>query len=375
MSVRATRRGLTLVELLVVMGLIVFVAAVAIPSVRFLTHDLQVREASRDVQSFMQQVVSDAKLNGNAGFWIERDINAPNTGLAIYRTRRPPAFTGDFSYSTCNILNDPTGTLGLAGGPGLFVDFAVIPNPSIEALLTQWTTGAGSVAPPEIQFEYVGRRYYVSSLIGNTTVSGVVYYRVQLAAFTHETGGLPVGRLNNKKFKIVPPPVKLAARALIMPKDTYIDLGLSGFTSLDIDGDNQADTTGAELAVNFNDPTPGPVVVLLGRNGAVDRVISKNLPGGFPSGQTLYLMIAMDERDQTAVFNEPLDVTSFPAYGTSTFYTNLDNIDNLWLTFGRNGHVSLSENADTTARTSNSIGDSLRAARSIAIDQVQMAND
>lgn len=374
MNVRATRRGLTLIELLVVMGLIVLVAALAIPTVRILTSDLQVSEASRDVQSFMQQVVSDAKLNGNAGFWIERDPNAPNTGLAIYRTRRPPAFTGDFRNSVCVILNDPNGTLGLAGGPGLFVDFEVTNNPSIQALLTLWTTGAGAVAPPEIQFDYKGRRYFVSSLIGSQNISGQTFYRVQLGLFGHSTGNMPVGRLADQKFTIIPPPVKLSSRALIMPKDTYIDLGLSGFSSIDLTGDGLADTTGTELAVNYDDTAPGPVVVMFGQDGAVDRVISKNLPGGFPAGQTLYLLIAMDLRDQTAVFNEPLDVSSFPAYGTSTFYTNLDNLDNSWLTFGRNGRITRSTNSDTLDRPSNSVGDAVWAARTIAVDQVQDEN-
>lgn len=361
---------MTLVELLAVIGIIVLVAALAIPGVRMLTSDMKVREAGRGLQSFMQQVHSDAKLNGGAGFWIERDITAPNTGVAVYRVRRPPAFTGDRLDSVCTIINDPTGAI--TGAPGVFADFNQTLNPSVQALVTNWLDPTRNITRPQIRFDFKGRTYEITA----GAVSGPSF-RVQLGVLNHDTGGMPAGTYPNQKFSIIPPPVKLSTRAFLLPTETYIDLALSGFTPLDFDGDSQADTSGTELAVNSGDAAPGPVIVLFGPDGSIDRVISKNLAGGFPSGQTLFLYVVQDLRKETGEFNVTLDVTNYPGYGAAgtSLYANVDNLTNLWLTFGRNGQVTLSENSDATDRATNGIGDVMWGARSVAINQDQIQNN
>ena len=101
-----TSRGLTLIELLTVVTLVIVIAAVAIPAVRILTRDIKIREAARDFQVFLADVQSEAKATGSAGIWIERDPAAPNTSLSVYRVTTPPPYSGDFFDVTVEMVYD-----------------------------------------------------------------------------------------------------------------------------------------------------------------------------------------------------------------------------------------------------------------------------
>ena len=365
MNDRSIRRGLTLVEMLVVIALVVTLTALAIPTVRILTRDVRVREAGRDLQAFLTDVQTAARAEGQAGIWLERDPVSPNTALQVFRVKTPPPYMGDLYESRCDVINDPTGILGPAG---VFVDFLLTTNPNV-SLYTAADPISGFF--PDIQIDAKGPRYRISAVIGSFNRGGNTYHRVQLASYPHTTGSLPPGLSTNLPFKIFGQPTKQNLRQVTLPKQTYIDLGKSGFTPLDTTGDGLADTTGAELAVNANDTAPGPVIIMFGSDGSVESLLTKQLTKVFPAGQSLFLLLAMDERGQTGEFNPPLDVTAFPAYGTPGAYTTIDNLSNLWLVFGRNGRVTLADAGDPALRSSDSIGDVLRASRALALEQIQ----
>ena len=361
MKFRTVRRGLTLIEMLVVIGLVVTLAALAIPTVRLLTHDMRVREAGRDLQAFVQDAQNSARAEGQAGLWIERDLDAPNTSVLIYRIKTPPAYVGDFALSTCDVVNN----LPVA----LFVDFPLPSNPSITLYAV-----AHPVTGADIQLDFKGPRYRIISSEGTTTRNGVTYQRFAIQPYAHSTGSLPPGISPNVKFKIMAQPSKQNLRQLTLPRNTYIDLALSGLTSVDLDGDNSADTSGVEFAVDWNDPNPGPIRIMFGSDGSVDWISSRSLAAPFQSGQTVYLLLAMDERGERGEFNVPanLEVANYPDLGDVGFPTTIANASNLWLTLGRNGRVTLSEMSDVSDRSSNFVGDVVRGARSLAIEQIQM---
>ncbi|HRF01609.1 MAG TPA: prepilin-type N-terminal cleavage/methylation domain-containing protein [Pirellulaceae bacterium] len=383
MNDRMRRTGFTLVEMLVVVGLVVVLAALAIPTVRMLTADLKVREAGRDLQSFVQDAQNAARSEGEAGIWIQRDPIAPNTSLLLYRVKMPVPFSGDFDHSACRIVNEAT---------GLFADFPLTlsgplakhNNPSIADVFAT----AGPLNVFDLRFGQKGFHFFANTVGTSYSEAGVDYWRVPLnvyatapgypASATLPTPLLPQGASPLTEFEVRRPPIRQNLRQLTMPNGTFIDLSLSGFSAIDFDGDNSASTVGVDalgtdLAVDAGSGD-GYVLILFGSDGSIDSVRTSTGIVSFPSGQSLFLLVANDRRNDGESYDAPdgLVAANFPDYGTPGFPRTIDDRSNLWLTLGRNGRVTLSDMSDVVARTSDSVGDTLIAARSLAIDQVQV---
>lgn len=380
MNDRMRRPGFTLVEMLVVVGLVVVLAALAIPTVRMLTADLKVREAGRDLQSFVQDAQNAARSEGEAGIWIQRDPIAPNTSLLVYRVKMPAPFSGDFDHSACRLVNSAA---------GLFADFPLTlsgplakhNNPSIADVFAT----AGPLNVFDLRFGQKGFHFFANTVGATYSEAGIDYWRVPLNVYATAPGYpasaalptplLPQGASPLTEFEIRRPPIRQNLRQLSMPNGTFIDLSLSGFSTLDLDGDTFVDTSaqGTELAVDAGSGG-GYVLILFGSDGSIDSVRTSTGVVSFPSGQSLFLLIANDRRNDGESYDAPdgLVAANFPDYGTPGFPRTIDDRSNLWLTLGRNGRVTLSDMSDVVARTSDSVGDTLLSARSLAIDQVQV---
>ncbi|MDP1560550.1 MAG: type II secretion system protein [Pirellulaceae bacterium] len=110
------RTGVTLVELLIVIGIMVAVMAVAIPVVRLTTNDNRVSMATQTVRSFLMEAAAAAERNGKAYVYLERNINAPNFCYRLYRGRPRPQYRGE--SETAYAIKAPNETVILPGVPG-----------------------------------------------------------------------------------------------------------------------------------------------------------------------------------------------------------------------------------------------------------------
>ncbi len=129
----ATRRGLTLVELLVVIIILTTLVSAAIPLMAPRTETRQLREAARQLSTLISSAQSRAvQLERPVGIWLEKAsadryreevINSISTGIApqagqlgdsenaavfnVYVCEEPPPFSGFFASSAVRLYPDP----------------------------------------------------------------------------------------------------------------------------------------------------------------------------------------------------------------------------------------------------------------------------
>ncbi|OYV91439.1 MAG: hypothetical protein B7Z73_05525 [Planctomycetia bacterium 21-64-5] len=117
------RSGVTLVELLVVILIMLLITAVAIPVIAPAMSGRQVREAARLLDVFINGARTRA-LQSDTGFgvMIQRNPNDPRMSTTLVYCAQPPNYAGDFQISTIRMLGN--GGFGawqtyLPGPPGL----------------------------------------------------------------------------------------------------------------------------------------------------------------------------------------------------------------------------------------------------------------
>ncbi len=109
-NLKPTRtRGVTLVELLVVVAILSVLTAIMIPRLRVINKDRNIREAARVVGSMMSRVSNRAVNEGAAGVMIETNPNFVDAngvryaGTRMYAMRRIPPFSGDDQGSLATV--------------------------------------------------------------------------------------------------------------------------------------------------------------------------------------------------------------------------------------------------------------------------------
>ncbi len=236
------RRGVTLVELLIVIGITSLIAAVALPSVKTLLKDRKTNQAAIQVRGFIESAkamaiakgrevavvldrMSDAgdyNAAGNNWFSTEaRDLHR-NTVLRLSLAEVLPPYTGDLDNSTC-ILELSDIQVGSA-----FLNRALIninQNPSLVRLIDSKLIDKIAFSDRMETFEVlVDDCTYDSStgiarieFINNRTASRAIVNRApsRVSAGPHT-------------FRIYCKPRRLYAKPMQLPKGTCIDMSLSG---------------------------------------------------------------------------------------------------------------------------------------------------
>ena len=103
-SASTGRCGVTLVELLVIVGIVVLLAAISIPALRASSRGRLVREAAREVSVSLGAVQMLAMHDGRyAGVRIQRDPNLPQAGAVLYQVESPDPYIGDVTGAAARV--------------------------------------------------------------------------------------------------------------------------------------------------------------------------------------------------------------------------------------------------------------------------------
>jgi prepilin-type N-terminal cleavage/methylation domain-containing protein len=147
-SVPATnRRGVTLVELLVVILIMLLITAITVPVLAPSMKNRDVREAARMIDVFINGARTRALQSGHPfGVMLEREPNNPNACTTISYCEQPDPYSGDYQQSSIRLLGN--------GGFGAWDPMAnpnAITSPSIDPVFPMGDIGwPQSVAPGDI---------------------------------------------------------------------------------------------------------------------------------------------------------------------------------------------------------------------------------
>jgi prepilin-type N-terminal cleavage/methylation domain-containing protein len=308
------RRGMTLVELLVVVSIVVILFATAIPIMRPALKDRKLREGSRQINTFIINAKARAAESGRPhGIWIVRNNDNPDlrdSSYQIFIAETPIPFAGDTLNANC--------TLGDTDNDG-FVD-------AVEFTDTYDVVKTGDL----IQIDYKGPKYILTITQPGATK------RVSLMVPPLAGYSLPRMRASGlAPFQVFRQPIRSSIPPLELPNGIVIDLGWSG---VGFEGQEMANAV-----AGMND-----IVIMFAPTGGVDRVygFSTPIPG------TIHLLVGRVEQ-----------VTQLAESGATT---NILDGTASWVSIGHlTGTVTTSENyADGNIAASNAAG--IRTARTIA---------
>lgn len=208
-------RGVTLVELLVVMAILAIITALLIPRLRIINKDRNIREAARIVGSTIAKASSRAVDDGIAGLIIERNDNFIDTNgvyyaaTRMYLMRKLPPFAGDDENAQAEVM---------AGGGGNTMDIEIqtpLEHTAAEPLVQ---------ARDEIRLNYSSVRYQITAV--TPLPSGKLELEVTLGLAN--LGVRPKLEPGDYPYVIYRQPRKLETSRVDLPDGYYVDLRLSG---------------------------------------------------------------------------------------------------------------------------------------------------
>ncbi len=279
------RRGLTLIELLIVIGVLVALVAVAAPNLRPAVESRRMREAARQVSTYFSSARSRAiELNRPCGVMIERFAGDPRVGMVLHQVETPPPYAGESLGAVCSVRLTGYSALNQAT---VAVQFA----PSI---------GLNLVYPGDlIQFNGQGPYFTITGVDGSggASLTAVLDLSTGLWVPWSNTPSLPM------PYKILRQPQKSAAAPLQIPAPVVIDFEASGneLPAYSFAPSGSGDTS--------------PVYVIFGANGGLERyyVHGAARPGIMPA----YFLLGRRDR--------------VPAAQAEGGVANFQDFENFWI--------------------------------------------
>ena len=356
---------MTLIELVVVIGILVILLSIAIPTLRNGVRERKLREAARELSGFIRRAKARAvEIGRPAGIWIERrDDTAVGAkqGVRVHLCEVPPAFSG--STSSSMVFVDPNGWLTFAGEPA--PPNAITPvNISIDRQMILSRVPAGAT----FKIRFHGRKpFFTAQRI--LDANGSLYLRVNL-------GSNPpayIGKLATAgmTFTAVFPPRRVGGESIEFPGDTVIDLWSSGLGALQ----NNFAPPAFPSSPNMYDPRP--VMVLFTPEGDVETLMFSRLVLNPVPPPTQIVEMAVVPPPGPIHFligriNGIVDgVAGIPNFGNVS--GNLLDPSTIWVTINhRTGKVTTAENVDTSRNPALPLPQRILAARDLARRGVRM---
>ena len=292
---RASRRGFTLVELLVAISIMVILMAVGVRVMQFSVEDRRTREAARAINVYISSARNRAMETGRpCGVMLRRLQGQPLCVVGLEQVEVPPAYAGETLDSTARLqVTDTSG--GLA---------------TVTAQLTL-AINVDLVSKGDlVQFNCQGPFYTIAQPPAATSLT--------LTLDVRQGQMLPWPRTPDLSppapYQIFRRPGKSAVAGLQLPVRAVIDLEFSG---------TDDDTIGAV--------SDQPVCIMFSPNGSLERFYH---PGHgsevHPGTQPIYLLVGKQER--------------VPAGSAEDGLANWQDVKSFWVTLNpQTGLVTTTE--------------------------------
>lgn len=368
------RRGLTLLELLVVITIMLILLAVMVPRLRPMMEQRRMREAARTVSVFFGAARSRAMETGRpVGVSIERLKMQPDAAVTLRMVEEPPLYAGDVIGARVRVRR--------LGTTNRF-QVLFVPPGDVAAMLTQ-------VVPVHVgdlmRFEYQAVPYRVLGLdmdsdgnpdadpdgiIGDPGFPVGVNPVVMLVELDPAEGVVPawpaatpnapwppqgtgVGS-RRLAFQITRRPQPTAAAPVRLPGRTVIDLTASGTDSMALTGPPLGFVPVDKDTVTPGVQDPSPVIVMFNPDGRVSSVSYQDTPRAVT--EVLYFLVGRWERMPAESGGTPL--------AEDGLY-NWQDITNFWIVVNPNTGLVLTAPllGDTVAATGVKTPSSLVVAR------------
>jgi type II secretory pathway pseudopilin PulG len=268
------RRGLTLIELLVTIGILMLLVVVAMPALTPSSESRRVREAARQLNVFFGAARAQAMQSGRAvGVRLERTLGLAQASAIAYQVEVPPAYAGESTSSTVRVL-----CVGLTD-QNMSALFNVTPyNGQLD--------NSKIAVNDLVQFNNQTLTY---------TVASVNPLRVKLDIRDRKTYPWPSsGTPPAVPYKFFRQPIPTAATPLELPSVVALDLQSSGTdSSFALFQASNRDLT----RTNIYDP-PSSVTIMFSPSGAMDRLYYSDTSRLLR--ETVYLLLGRRDRIQVA---------------------------------------------------------------------------
>lgn len=400
------RHGFTLVELLVVMGIIVIVAAVTLPTLKTLLSGRKIAEAANILSSYAGSAKSRAIATGRpVALILDRTRYDADGGLALNNmcTRISigdvfPAYTGDWAGAQGDLLD----LVAVQPHEIGFADAIRIPLAQVATLIDPTTNrSTGMVQDGDlIEIGSSRQKFFIASPsptvpaieFESSTASVIIHFNNPSETTTsvamHE-GALATANLTpgaQYGFRIYRRPSKSLAGGISLPRGTCIDLNFSGFgpTGREFSSDYiQPLGASAPPYPDASNSNYGPIYIVFSPDGQVSawyiqnrqfNYASPSLQRGYPPGLIHLLIGATDQLVDSPRLNPALALS-----GNEELTTNLMDAENSWVTINPfTGGMHTSTVQATTVATNEPSTDPLdirmAQARSLATNFLSIPN-
>jgi len=299
---RVSRRGFTLVELLVVISIIVILMAVGVRVMQFSVEDRRTREAAREINVYVASARNRAMEIGRpCGVMLRRLPGQPLCVVGLEQVEVPPAYAGETLDSTAQlqILTPVSG--------GLATVRAQL-TPDINATLVS----QGDL----VQFNCQGPLYTITEPpTANSLTLQITLLPGQMLPWPNGTSSLPM------PYQIIRRPTKSAAAGLQLPVRAVIDLEFSGTDDHSIGASDSPvwimfSPTGALDRIYHGSEThlgTEPIYLLVGKQERVPAGSAEDGLANWQDTKNLWVMLNPQTGLVTTAENVPVDLTKLPA--------------------------------------------------------------
>ena len=297
------RRGVTLMELLIVISILSIMAAVALPMMQSGKEARRIREAARGMNLQCSRARTEALSSGRpCGIMLRRVVGKPECAMVVEQVKTPPPYAGD--------TNDARIVLTRTGAYAWRVRFQP------EGAGSLWSAQQQSVhiiqSGDLLQLNFQGQRYRIGIPDRNNRLN------IMLTDHDGQTVRLPPNVLAaGLPFKVFRQPIKSLAKPWELPNTTVIDFMSSGMPRL-------ASSAG-ELAFAPIDNDQTPVIIMFSPSGSVDEMYLHGQR--MPVADPIFLLIGKGHK-------LPPDDEG----------ANWQDLENLWITVNpKTGMISTNE--------------------------------